>query len=318
MFKLNAILSRNELQDLVAPSDLRGWISVATTWGLIAAVLALVAWHPTWWLIFIALVILGGRHLALAILMHEAAHKSLFRSSRLNEIIGQWLCAYPTANDLIRYREHHLRHHAYTRMAEDPDLSLSEPFPVTKISLVRKFARDLFGVTGVKRIIGLILIDLGFYTYTISGGAKKIAQTGRTRLDILKLALRNWHGVVIMNALFITLLTGFGHPALYLLWIISYLTTYSVFLRVRSMAEHASTPDADDPLNNTRTTHAGILARVTVAPHYVNYHLEHHLLMTVPHYNLPRMHRLLAERGALYNACVTKNYRDVLRSMVVA
>jgi fatty acid desaturase len=27
----------------------------------------------------------------------------------------------------------------------------------------------------------------------------------------------------------------------------------------------------------------------------VNYHLEHHLLMTVPHYQLPRLHRLLEE-----------------------
>ena len=31
----------------------------------------------------------------------------------------------------------------------------------------------------------------------------------------------------------------------------------------------------------------------------MNFHLEHHLLMTVPLYNLPRMHRLLKERGAL-------------------
>ena len=41
--------------------------------------------------------------------------------------------------------------------------------------------------------------------------------------------------------------------------------------------------------------------------------LEHHLMMTVPHHNLPRMHRLLCERGALDGANVVRNYAEVLR-----
>ncbi|MEE8508037.1 MAG: fatty acid desaturase, partial [Myxococcota bacterium] len=44
----------------------------------------------------------------------------------------------------------------------------------------------------------------------------------------------------------------------------------------------------------------------------VNFHLEHHLLMTVPHYNLPRLHRILAERGVLDEALVTTGYWGVL------
>jgi fatty acid desaturase len=227
----------------------------------------------------------------------------------------QWLCAYPAGNDMTRYREHHLRHHAYTQTEKDPDLCLSEPFPVTKNSLARKFLRDLIGITGVKRVMGIILIDLGFYTYTISAGAQKIDQTGRKFSDILKLAVKNWHGVILTNAIFVGILWLTGHVELYLLWILSYLTTYSVFLRVRSMAEHAATPDVEDPLNNTRTTVANILARVTVAPHHVNYHLEHHLLMTVPHYRLPRMHRLIKARGIFESACLAPGYLNVLKVM---
>ena len=44
----------------------------------------------------------------------------------------------------------------------------------------------------------------------------------------------------------------------------------------------------------------------------VNYHLEHHLAMTVPHYNLPRFHALLRERGVLDDANVVQGYRRVL------
>jgi fatty acid desaturase len=50
-------------------------------------------------------------------------------------------------------------------------------------------------------------------------------------------------------------------------------------------------------LRNTRTTHAGFLERLFIAPYYVNYHLEHHLLFYVPCYNLPRLHRMLLAKG---------------------
>ena len=34
----------------------------------------------------------------------------------------------------------------------------------------------------------------------------------------------------------------------------------------------------------------------------MNDHLEHHLFMTVPHYNLPKAHRMLREAGVLERA----------------
>lgn len=35
--------------------------------------------------------------------------------------------------------------------------------------------------------------------------------------------------------------------------------------------------------------------------------------MTVPHYHLRRMHRILVERGVLVDACVTRGYLSVLQ-----
>ena len=70
-----------------------------------------------------------------------------------------------------------------------------------------------------------------------------------------------------------------------------------VITRIRNIAEHAVVPDSADPLRNTRTTHANFLERLFIAPYYVNYHLEHHLLFYVPCYNLPRVHRILSAAG---------------------
>ena len=63
-----------------------------------------------------------------------------------------------------------------------------------------------------------------------------------------------------------------------------------VITRIRNIAEHAVVPDSDDPLRNTRTTKASLLERIFIAPYFVNYHLEHHLLFYVPCYNLPKVH----------------------------
>jgi fatty acid desaturase len=100
---------------------------------------------------------------------------------------------------------------------------------------------------------------------------------------------------------------------LYLLWPAAWLTSYSLVMRLRSIAEHAMVPEPSHPLRNTRTTLASLWERLLIAPNRVNYHLEHHLLMTVPHYRLPALHELLRERGALDGACVERGYANVLR-----
>ena len=74
------------------------------------------------------------------------------------------------------------------------------------------------------------------------------------------------------------------------------MTFHELVVRIRSIAEHSMAPDNDDPIRNTRTTHANWLMRAFVAPYFVNYHLEHHLLMAVPCYNLPRAHEIAGKR----------------------
>ncbi len=75
------------------------------------------------------------------------------------------------------------------------------------------------------------------------------------------------------------------------------------------MAEHACTERSPDMLRNTRTTRAGPLARATVAPLRVNYHIEHHLMPAVPYFRLPTMHRMLRARGLVGTP---PGYLDVL------
>lgn len=286
-------LSRDETRDLLAVKDLRAWWSLAFNWSLVLGAFALVGTWPNPLTLVAALVVIGGRQLACAAIMHDAAHRCLFRNRRLNDWAGNWLAAYPVWTDLRSYRDYHLQHHARTGRPDDPDIGLVRPFPVTRRSLWRKVWRDLSGRTGRK----------------FARAAWK-RTFGRARTD--RNARRAAVGVVVSNAVLLALLALAGHPALYLLWPVAWMTTYTLVTRIRSIAEHALTPDADDPLNNTRTVLARWWERLLVAPNQLNYHLEHHLLMTVPHYHLPRMHRLLRERGALRDACIERSYLGIL------
>jgi fatty acid desaturase len=306
------ILTRDEIRELTRRSNVLGFWAIGSTWAVIVGAFAVLARWPSPVTFAAAVVVLGGRQLALAILMHEAAHRTLFENRFLNDVLTDWLCARPVHAHVEKYRKHHLLHHAHTSTDRDPDLSLVEPFPTTRASLVRKFARDLFGATGLKRWIGLALMDCEILGYTVAGDAKPLPKNGRRMRDYIRAGVRNGSGFALTNVAIAGALAASGHLWVYWAWIVADLTTFNLFVRIRSLAEHACTERTADPYRNTRTTRAGLLARMTVAPIRVNYHLEHHLLVAVPYYRLPKLHRLLRQREAIPAA---PSYWDVVKTV---
>ena len=288
------VVTRDEIDAWLEMRDWKSWASIALDWAIVFASMWMVTvWtHPL--TIVAALFLIGARQLGLAVLMHEASHRSLFSDKKTNDWAGNWLCAYPVWSDLYPYRPYHLQHHAHTGSAKDPDLGLVRPFPITKSSLRRKVWRDLSGQTGWK--------------FAKAAWSRTF---GRWNDD--PAARRAAIGVATTNAVLLAVLTLAGHPWLYLLWVGAWLTTNTLVTRIRSIAEHALTPEADEPRGHTRTTLPAWWERLLIAPNCVNYHMEHHLLITVPHYNLRAMHRRLAELGVIDEGCVDHGYAAILR-----
>lgn len=147
----NELLSLEEKRRLGAKSNVVGILLVLHAWALILGSMAFFAWWPNPFTFLLGVMVIGGRQLGLAILMHDAAHGLLFANRRLNDWVGTWLCAYPVFTSLTLYRPYHLKHHRFTQQAEDPDLGLSAPFPISRTSLRRKIVRDLTGQTAYLR-----------------------------------------------------------------------------------------------------------------------------------------------------------------------
>jgi fatty acid desaturase len=322
-----AVAARVNPKDFFAPgewapltlrSSWKGLALVAHCWLVILAAGAMaVIWPLT---LPLAVVIIGARQLGLAILMHDAAHGALHPDPKINDWVAEWVCGGP----LISYRTYHLQHHKYAQQAEDPDLVLSAPFPISRASLRRKIVRDLTGQTWFKQRFGRVVANL------------RARRAGAPLIPMLAEEIGRQRRWLIVNLVAWALLSlvcylvagAFGRPAGGLvayawvwpaLWLLPRATWFQLVTRLRNIAEHALVAkDEPDPLRHARTTHANVLERALIAPYFVNYHCEHHMFMHVPCWNLPRVRRLLAGQGVVARMEGAPGYLSVLGAVSTA
>ncbi|MCB1747929.1 MAG: fatty acid desaturase family protein [Gammaproteobacteria bacterium] len=298
------LLTPAQLEQVRARSDAWGAWLVCHAWALIVGSAALaVAWpNPLTWLLAIA--VIGNRQLGLLILMHDAAHGALFRTPALNRWVAQLACAWPTFADTAVYRTYHLRHHRHTQLAEDPDIILTGYYPITRASLRRKLLRDLLGRTGFSQRRAQLVQALGRPEWPAARRLRHFARQLGPQLAV--------------NAMLLALAAATGHAWAYaVFWLLPLLTWQQLVLRVRNIAEHACVRGPDDAFGNARTTLANPLERLTFAPYWVNYHLEHHLVMWVPCHRLPLLRRFLVENGYGARIETEPGYLAVLRKVTV-
>ena len=298
------VISKEQYEEIKEKQDWRNVLSISSNWLQMSAAMALFFFYPNVITFLVALVIIGSRQFALAVLAHDAAHNLLFANNKVNDWAGQWFCAYPIFQDNRVYRPYHLKHHRHTETEDDPDLVLSSPFPITKRSFIRKVFRDLTGITGVKRYWGSLS---SIFRTKGDNVFNKISKTSN-----------KLHGFLISNLIIFILISTTMHWSLFLLlWWLPSFTYYSLIIRIRNISEHAVTPGNND-FDNTRTTKSTVLTRFLMVPHNVNYHLEHHLFTRCPWYNLPKAHSMMIENGYEDKMCLETSYKNVLLKAVSA
>ncbi len=291
--KLSDCVNRDELRELSRTTNWQGALMLAGNLGLLAAAFALAIAWPNPLTFLAAILLIAGRQLALSIVLHDCAHKSLFRTPWLNEFTGQWIGGAAVDVPLQLYRDYHLDHHRHAGTDKDPDQGLVRAYPVTKASLRRKFIRDLTGQTAIRDLI----------------------------MAWKKPDWRQKTPFLVFQAVLLAILTAAGAPWAIALWWAARIFVYPAIMRLRNIGEHGVAIDRYDtePRLNTHTTLASWPERLLVAPNNVNFHLEHHIFAAVPPYHLPRLHRTLAGRG-FYEGfdCVSPGYGTVIRKAVQA
>ena len=267
---------------------------------LICAVAIAVALHfwPNPLVILLAIIVIGTRQHALFVIAHDAAHYLLYENRLLNDVVGR-ACAMLQGLSMCTYRVIHRLHHNNLYGELDPDTALHGGYPRGRAYLAKKLLKDLSGLTAWKT-----------YAYFLGGAPALNTKTkvALRPLDDTSQKLRDEartdrNMVIAFHLLMLAMVAWTGYLLEYLvLWILPLVTVVQAILRLRAIAEHGATTDFSSPLTAARTNVAPAWLAWLIFPHQVNYHIEHHLYASVPHYNLPRLHRELRERGILEGA----------------
>jgi fatty acid desaturase len=292
-------LSREVVQRLTQRSAWRSALAILHDFAVIAAALAFALYYwPNPLVILLMVIVIGTRQHALFVIAHDAAHYLLFDNRQLNDFAGR-ACAMVQGLSMCTYRVIHRLHHNNLYGELDPDTALHGGYPRGKAYLVKKLLKDLSGLTAWKT-----------YAYFLGGAPALNTATNvavrpldDTSSKLRSDAISDRNLVIVFHIVLLGLFAWSGHLLEYLvLWVLPLVTVVQAILRLRAIAEHGATTDFSSPLTAARTNLAPAWLEWLIFPHSVNYHIEHHLYASVPHYNLRRLHREMVANGVLERA----------------
>ena len=298
--EVRTLLNEQELALIQCRSNLKASALVALNYALTACIFSIMVLWTNAITIVLGIILLGTRQLGFGVLVHECGHGTLFESRRLNKMIGEWLAAAPTFNNMQAYSTAHIKHHRMAGTNQDPDLVNYRDYPISTQRLRRKLLRDITGRTGWRQTRGLFKSLLTLF-----------AQKSEKRKSLVR-------GLVV-HTIMVCFFTYAGFWWLYAVWWIAELTTSKLFSRLRQVAEHAAVPNLydRDPRKNTRTIPANWFDQLIFCPLGVSYHMEHHIMASVPIYNLPQLHQILKEKGYYNDVSFPTSYLGMLNEVLL-
>jgi fatty acid desaturase len=275
---------RDELRRI---PDVRNGFAVAALY-LQVVVIVVAAVHFDNWIVWIAAFLLMGRVDAqFHALMHEAAHRLLFRSRVANDFVGRWLLSFPAFRSIDTYRRGHMAHHRDDFRPDVPGNSLG-PVEGVFVNSVRRRRARMGGSVFVKALRG-------------TAGSERAVQA---------------RSIVGCQLVLIALGAALGHPWVYfILWLAPYLTIWRLINQLRSIAEHAGMQRSSDGRLITPAVRQTAVARFFLVPFHVGWHFAHHVDAGIPMAHLPRLHTELKHSGFVQEHLEFRNYRTLWRKL---
>jgi fatty acid desaturase len=258
---------REKIRELTQPSVYKWLIRVTWNWCEISLIFITIGYFDFWVIDLLGLLLLGTRQHALAILAHDAIHKTISRKKWINDGLGNLLSSLPLFQSLGFFKTFHLNHHAHMLSEKDPEVHIRSATPA-------KWSTPMSHSHRWK----MLLIDLTGWGYLDTRHALPQIIPYLSYFDVYAPIL--YWGVMI--SIFIKLNLGWvlGY------WTISFVTSYWAMFRMRAITEHIGSDD-------THRIKANPLQRFFYLPHNTWYHFEHHQNANVPCWNLPKLREVL-------------------------
>ena len=278
---------RDELRRI---PNARNAFAVILLYAQTIAIIVGAVWIDRWFVWVLAFLLMGRAHAQFAALMHESAHRLLFRNRAVNDWVGRWLLGFPSFTPIDLYRRGHMAHHRDEFGPDEPDIPLYRGYPIARDSLRRKLTRDASGRTGWKLFKGLL-------RGVNSSDAAVRSQARR---------------IVGVQLLLIAIGVALGHPWVYfILWLAPFLTVWRVINRLRSIAEHGGMERSKDRRLTSHSVRQTWPARFALVPFHIGWHLAHHVDSGIPMANLPKFHAELRRTGYVTDDLGYRSYTQL-------
>lgn len=208
-------------------------------------------------------------------LLHEAVHRTAFRSPWLNRWTAR-ICGFLIFLPVEWFRCFHFAHHRHTQDPES-DPELATPKPATTL----QYAIHMSGLPVWRSQAATLIANA-----TGRGDDAFVPASARTKIRDEARGMLAAYAVIAG----LSVLAGSAEPVY--VWILPLLLGQP-FLRLYLLAEHGRCPFVADMLDNSRTTHTSRLVRWLAWN--MPYHCEHHSFPAVPWHRLPALHAMMRD-----------------------
>lgn len=273
------------LKSLYKRDNYHGFLAIIqdTFWIYVAIAIAI---FSNFWLYPLSIMIIGARQRALASLLHEAAHGTLFRSLPLNITIGRVLCGWTILQSFDAYRTSHvLNHHPKLgELTDDPDFKYMTDTGVyhtqTRVRFLLRFILLPLCGRSTVQYVNFLLRDRLFGPLTRRG--ERLEATCVIAFHI-GLIIVCWQSMFLKDLL--------------LFWYLPFLVIFPMIGWFSELAEHYPLmhPAKGKKMYSSRNRYAGFIERLFIGMHGDNFHLTHHILPGIPHWNLKKATMILSE-----------------------
>lgn len=231
-------------------------------------------------------------------LQHEALHGIGFRSMRANTVAG-FLLGLPTLTSFAAYQAAHMRHH---RLLGTPDnrefFDYGDQYGALDQGKLRRVASSAYRFSMLGHYLNFAVTLAKLATGRSLPEEKPAAMRGIRRDYAIMVS-------VIAGATACTVLSG--SPLLLWLWLVPLAVTSPVHALIELPEHYRCDTLTTDVLANTRTIRSNAFAAWFTNGN--NFHVEHHLMPSLPIAQLVELHDALAGKHQHFH----QTYRDFFR-----
>jgi fatty acid desaturase len=226
--------------------------------------------------------------------MHESAHGTMFAERSVNRV-ASFLWGATLLTNASLWRCFHLEHHARTGSDDDPENRY-------KVKVVHPL-QYLLIIPGGLQFVGQFWFEsLGSLFGRYPTYVRKGADTKAIKADAGAL-------LVVSAGIVLTIL---ARPMLVLqLWGGAFFVAMCILLPLTAINEHYGCDTDGDAFDTTRTVISNRAFRFLVWN--TNYHVEHHLIATVPYHQVHELHEHIAPRSRFVARSYTAFHLEVIR-----